>query len=188
MIVWRLRLAHDLMLLWTRDLNGKAPKMVMRAETADTSAFAEFSWCQWVHRFDNTASFPDDKWKMGRHCGPSFDIGPALSAKAIKENGQCHCLSALWGLATAKLSDPEVKKQMKEFDVNIKKVLGSSAKTEDLADDVEIALQHQSMNCMHEDDDGSGLLHLCPIEMTWARKPATTALAGAGLQLVRGDQ
>ena len=32
--------------------------------------------------------YPDDHFELGRYLGPSIDIGPALTAKIIKENGQ----------------------------------------------------------------------------------------------------
>ena len=32
--------------------------------------------------------YPDDHFELGRYLGPSIDIGPALRAKIIKEDGQ----------------------------------------------------------------------------------------------------
>ena len=34
------------------------------------------------------AVYPDDHFRLGKYLGPSIDIGPALMAKIIKENGQ----------------------------------------------------------------------------------------------------
>ena len=34
------------------------------------------------------ALYSDDHFKLGRYLGPSTDLGPALMAKIIKENGQ----------------------------------------------------------------------------------------------------
>ena len=37
---------------------------------------------------DETAPFPDDVLKLGHYDGPSIDIGPAMTAKILTENGQ----------------------------------------------------------------------------------------------------
>ena len=38
--------------------------------------------------WDETAPYPDDYLKLGQYLGLSIDIGPAVTAKTIKENSQ----------------------------------------------------------------------------------------------------
>ena len=57
-------------------------------ETADISKFAEFGWYDWIKFRDTNVPYPDDKLVLGRYLGPSTDIGPAMTAKILKQNGQ----------------------------------------------------------------------------------------------------
>ena len=52
------------------------------------SQFCEFEWFEWVMFWVKTAPYPNDHFKLGRYHGLIIDIGPALMAKIIKENGQ----------------------------------------------------------------------------------------------------
>ena len=60
----------------------------MSGKTSDISQFCEFKWLEWVIIWNETAPYPHDHFKLGRYLGLSIDIGPALMAKIIKENGQ----------------------------------------------------------------------------------------------------
>ena len=37
---------------------------------------------------DEVDTFPDDVLKLGHYLGPSIDIGPAMTAKILTQNGQ----------------------------------------------------------------------------------------------------
>ena len=52
------------------------------------SLFCELEWFKWVIFLDETAPFPDDVLKLGNYLGPSIDVGPAMTAKLLTENGQ----------------------------------------------------------------------------------------------------
>ena len=54
----------------------------------DISQFCELEWFKWVMFQDETAPFPDDVLKLGHYLGPSIDVGPAMTAKILTENGQ----------------------------------------------------------------------------------------------------
>ena len=69
-------------------LQGETPETRVLGMTPDISPFAEFGWYQWVMFNDSQAAYPDDKLVLGRHLGPSFDVGPAMTAKILKANGQ----------------------------------------------------------------------------------------------------
>ncbi len=69
-------------------LNGETPEAVLSGETADISEFAERGWCDWIKFRDTNVPYPEDKLVLGRHLGPSTDIGPAMTAKILKQNGQ----------------------------------------------------------------------------------------------------
>ena len=69
-------------------LQGETPETRALGVTADISTFAEFGWCQWVMFRDTSVTHPEDNEVLGRHPGPSFDIGPAMTAQILKGNGQ----------------------------------------------------------------------------------------------------
>ncbi len=76
---------------------GEVPETTMKGGTADISQICKFAWYDWVMFRDtvNTITFPDDKLTLGRYLGPATDVGSALTAKILKQNGQYICRSTL---------------------------------------------------------------------------------------------
>ena len=74
--------AHDIYML-----SGEVPETIMSGETSDISQFCEFEWYERVKFRDVAIQFPDDSLVLGRYLGPSIDVGPALAAKILKQNG-----------------------------------------------------------------------------------------------------
>ena len=60
----------------------------MSGETSDISQFCELEWYEWVKFRDTAMQFPEDDLVLGRYLGPSIDVGPALTAKILKSNGE----------------------------------------------------------------------------------------------------
>ena len=75
--------AHNLF-----ELNGEVPEASVSGETSDISHFCELEWYQWVYFHDSAIPFPEDKEVLGRYCGPSIDVGPAMRIKILKANGE----------------------------------------------------------------------------------------------------
>jgi hypothetical protein len=69
-------------------LQGKVPETVMSGETSDISQFCEFAFYDWIMFRDQPVAFPDDNPVLGRYLGPAIDVGPALTAKILKANGE----------------------------------------------------------------------------------------------------
>ena len=65
------------------ELDGMTPKTKMSGETSDITTFCKFGWYMWVYFRDTSVTFPGDKLVLGRYCGPSIDVGPALTAKIL---------------------------------------------------------------------------------------------------------
>jgi hypothetical protein len=76
---------------------GEVPETIMKGGTADISQICEFAWYDWVmfRNTVNTIAFPDKRLTLGRYLGPAIDIGLALTAKILKQNGQYVCRSTL---------------------------------------------------------------------------------------------
>ena len=70
------------------ELQGEVPEMIVSGETSDILQFCQHGWCNWVYFQDSSIPFPEDQWGLGRYLGPSIDIGPAMTAKLLRANGQ----------------------------------------------------------------------------------------------------
>ena len=64
------------------------PKTKMSGETSDITTFWDFGWYQWVYFRDTSMTFPGDKLVLRRYCVISIDVGPLLTAKILRKNGQ----------------------------------------------------------------------------------------------------
>jgi hypothetical protein len=63
------------------ELQGEVPETLMISQTADISALlaAEIvHFFDWVWWYDEPASFPDEKQKIGRYLGPSHNHGSEM--------------------------------------------------------------------------------------------------------------
>ena len=127
---------------------------------------------------------PEDKWKLGRCLGPSRDIGPALTAKVLKCNGDVRHLTTLRPLSEEEREDVKVKEAMTAFDNNIEIKLGGSAKAEDIADDIEI--ETPTWNEYQDDNDGGYAMPLA--ERDELDEDTCDNCIGASVQLAIGDK
>ena len=71
---------------------GHVPETITKGTTANTSHMAEFGWYDWVMFQDNVLTYyPNDKLVLGRYLGLAIDMGPALTANILIDNGQFVC-------------------------------------------------------------------------------------------------
>ena len=84
---------------------------------------------------DTTASFPDDKMVLGRDLGPAIDVGPAMTHKVLKSNGQTIYRSTVRALTDDKMSDEDMKRQRQVFDSNVRSFLGAAITPKEMASD-----------------------------------------------------
>jgi len=75
--------AHNIFIL-----QGEVPETVMSGETSDISQFCEFAFYDWIMFRDQPVAFPDDNPVLGRFLGPAINVGPTLTAKILKANGE----------------------------------------------------------------------------------------------------
>ena len=88
-------------------LEGEVPETLMSGETADISEFAKHRWYDWIKFHDTTVAYPESKLVLGRYLVPSTEIGPAMTAKIIKANGQYTHRSTLRALTQDDTDSPE---------------------------------------------------------------------------------
>jgi hypothetical protein len=73
---------------------------------------------------DTGQSFPDSKEWLGRDLGPEIDIGPAMSRKVLKINGEVMFRVSVRGLTLDEIQSPYEQKRRQEYDEAIKVKLG----------------------------------------------------------------
>ena len=87
------------------------PETIVSGETADISPFALFKWYEWVLFRDTSVSYPNDTTVLGRELGPAIDIGPAMTRKALKQNGRVVYRSTVRALTPDEMTDETKKKK-----------------------------------------------------------------------------
>jgi hypothetical protein len=127
--------AHDIY-----KLDGQVPETLVTGSTADISEIAEFKWYQWVYFRDTTVAWPGDCEVLGRYLGPAADIGPAMAAKILKNNGQTLVRTTFCPLTNDELLGEDEKKKRADFDLRIKEILGEGFKPDDWKEDPDIII------------------------------------------------
>jgi hypothetical protein len=87
-------------------LEGQVPDIIVKGQTFDISPLAEYAWYEWVKFWDTGQSFPDSKEGLGRDLGPAIDIGPAMSRKVLKLDGEVMFRVSVRGLALDEMQSP----------------------------------------------------------------------------------
>ena len=75
--------AHNIFIL-----QGEVTETVISGETSDISQFCEFAFYDWIMFRDQPVAFPDDNPVLGHYLGIAINVGPALTAKILKANGE----------------------------------------------------------------------------------------------------
>ena len=71
-------------------IGGKIPETIMLGSTANISNLCQFDWFDWVVFWDTVPTFPVNTHILDRYLGPVINVGSALTAKIIKQNGAGH--------------------------------------------------------------------------------------------------
>ena len=108
--------------------------MVMSGETSDISQFCEFAFYDWIMFRDQPVAFPDGNPVLGRYLGPAIDVGPALTAKILKANGEVVYRSTYRALTDKELANAAHVCRRVEFDLNILDKFGPETTPDDFPD------------------------------------------------------
>ncbi len=117
-------------------LNGLTPQSLVNPETPDISRIAEFEWYSWIWWHDQGAPFPRPKKTLGRHLGPTKDIGPGvLTAKILKSNGKIVARSSFTAVSADEMEQPNVKENMARFTLQVNKALSPAVTVKGLKEE-----------------------------------------------------
>ena len=126
--------------------------MKLRGKTANITHICEFSWYNYYK--ENTVTYPDDKWHLGRLLGPSMDIRPALCAKILKSNGQRVHRSSYRHLTEDEINSPMEKEKRQLFNRVVEQKLGEAVQSTDFGEGYEMPTYEP-----YVDDNGDGIGH-----------------------------
>ena len=88
-------------------LDGEVPEMLMNGQADDISHICEYDWFDWLMFRDGPhVSYPGDNLVLGRYLGPTLDVGPAMCAKILKNNGKVVPRSTLHTLTREDIDSP----------------------------------------------------------------------------------
>jgi hypothetical protein len=120
-------------------LKGHVPESRVKCETSDISTIAEYGWYEWVKLRDTAASFPVSKIQLGRDFGYAIDIGPTMSRKILKANGQVLYRTSTRYLTLDEIQSPTEIAECMKFDTSVEEKLGTSMLEADFRDDPDFA-------------------------------------------------
>jgi hypothetical protein len=92
-------------------LEGQVPDKIVKGQTSDISPLVEYAWYEWVKFQDTGQSLPESREWLGRDLGPAIDIGPAMSRKVLKINGEVMFRVSVRGLTLDEMQIPDEHKR-----------------------------------------------------------------------------
>jgi hypothetical protein len=130
----------------------------MKVGTADIIQICKFVWYDWEMFRDtvNTIAFPDKRLTLGRYLGPAIDIGLALTAKILKQNGLYFCTSTLHHLTPEEtLCTVQIAARL-HLDNMIAECIGPKSVPGDFpAEDLTPEYEHYCGHTIEEDTDNA---------------------------------
>ena len=117
------------------ELQGQTPESVVTGQPTDISDIAEHEFYEFVMFWDNHPHLPETKETLGRWLGPAPNVGSAMTAKILKENGQVIPVSTYRPMTPEEKDRNEVLNEMNHFDETIKQKLGTPLTVETIRKD-----------------------------------------------------
>jgi hypothetical protein len=101
-------------------LEGTVPESRVKGQTVDISTLAEYAWYEWVKFHDTAAKSPVSKIQLGRDLGAAIDIGPTMTRKILKANGQVMYFTSGRSFVPDEIQSPTEMKVREAFDALLK--------------------------------------------------------------------
>lgn len=133
---------------------------------------------------DSSARFPNDRELLGRYLGPASNIGPIMTAKILKSNGEIRNVSTYRGLTEEEKDRQEAKEAMKAFDETIMNKLGAKLTEGDL---LELGEDFITSSFPHYSDEYGNDLPPMPEDMEEEEKLDIDNYIGAEVLMDKGE-
>ncbi len=99
--------------------------MDMSSETAGISQFCKLEWYKWIMYLPDTIGYPDKPLHLGMYLGPAIDVGPAMTAKILQQNGEVVYCSTYCPKTVEEWADPTLQQSMAMFSDTAEERLGA---------------------------------------------------------------
>ena len=116
---------HSNMAIAHPELDRLVPETIMSGQKADISHFAKFAWYDWIKFYDILTGYPEPKEVLGQWLGPAIDIGPAMTSKILKPNGQVIYTLTYQALTDDEMANPNEIKLHEDFNAAVTNQLGA---------------------------------------------------------------
>jgi hypothetical protein len=117
-------------------LDGCVPETVVSGETEDISPFCKFGFWDWVEFRIHGVAFPDNAMVLGKYLGPSIDVGPAMTSRIMKANGELEDRSTVRALTSEERVNAALFQEQQEFLDSVENRWGPKTTVKDLGPDV----------------------------------------------------
>ena len=129
-------------------LQGEVPETVILGGTSDISQFYEHGFYDWVMFRDESIPYPDKNLVLDTYLGPEINVGPSMTAKIIRSNGEVVHQSTYHGLKEDYNSNQSHILLSNEFDNSIRDKLGPYISPDNFPD---VNLEDTPLYEMYED-------------------------------------
>eukprot|EP00804_Cyclotella_cryptica_P004620 CCRYP_006942-RA/>CCRYP_006942-RA protein AED:0.23 eAED:0.23 QI:0/-1/0/1/-1/1/1/0/675 len=123
--------AHDIY-----RLDGRVPETIASGETANICPFCGFGFWDWVKFRDQGVAFPNDALGLGKYLGPSIDVGPAMTSRVMKANGEIEDQSTVRALTAEEHVSAALFQEQQQFLASLEGRWGPKTIIKDLGPDV----------------------------------------------------
>ncbi|KAL3786440.1 hypothetical protein HJC23_011021 [Cyclotella cryptica] len=117
-------------------LDGPVPETIVSGETANISPFCEFGFWDWVKFQDQGVAFPGDALVLGKYLGPSIDVGPAMTSRVMKANGEIEDRSTVRALTAEDRVSAALFREQQQFLASVEGRWGPKTTIKDLGPDI----------------------------------------------------
>ena len=101
-----------------KGLKGDVPETLLTGDTPDISYLCEFGWYDWVWHMG-----PEDDSKqrvhLGRYCGPSHDVGEAMTCLILVETGEFLSRTSVYPLSDEDKASDAIKEKKTKFTADL---------------------------------------------------------------------
>ena len=122
----------------------------MLGGTSDISQLFEHRFYYWVMFKDEPIQYPNENTVLGRYLGPEIDVGPEMTSKIMKLNGEVVHRLIYRGLKEDDKSNKTHIYLRKEFDKSIRDRLGQDISPDEFPD---FNLEDTPLYEIYEDDN-----------------------------------
>ena len=107
---------------------GQVGATCITGTTRDVSHIANFGFYEWIWYHTPKETGEPTRMRLGRWCGPSFDVGDVLCNAVLNSKGSILHKTSVFPLKPEETSSEEIKQMKHDWDMELKAKLGDRVK------------------------------------------------------------